>query len=323
MAKIYLSHSNQDREIAAQFAEELRFAGHSVYLDVESIQPGIEWRKALSDALRAAEVILVLITPKSAASQFVMSEVGAARAYISSSSDKLLIPIVFERAEIPPVLLDIQAIFTDYNNLSQAITRVNEAISAFLGRRVAEEEKREERKAQIERTSASYIDETIAQLSRREGRLAKAAQVWNVIGWGSLAGGVSAAFHLMATTASSPNSSLQDWPVLLILGIKSVVIVALLIASARYAFLLAKSYMCESLKNADRIHAISFGKFFLQAYGDNVDVKDVKEVFQHWNITATSAFSALDADGFDPKIVEAILRIADVVKKGEEKAKKT
>jgi len=59
--------------------------------------------------------------------------------------------------------------------------------------------------------------------------------------------------------------------------------------------------MTESLKNADRIHAISFGKFFLQAFGDNVDAKEVKEVFQHWNISNSTSFSGLDADKFDER----------------------
>lgn len=67
--------------------------------------------------------------------------------------------------------------------------------------------------------------------------------------------------------------------------------------------------MDEALKNADRIHAISFGQFYLQAYGENSEPNDIKEVFQHWNIGGRNAFSALSAESYDPKIIEAIATI--------------
>lgn len=77
------------------------------------------------------------------------------------------------------------------------------------------------------------------------------------------------------------------------------------------AFALGKSYISESLKCSDRIHAIAFGKFYLQAYGETATWADLKEVFQHWNIDRTSTFSSLDSAQIDPQILSLL---ADVVK---------
>jgi hypothetical protein len=49
--------------------------------------------------------------------------------------------------------------------------------------------------------------------------------------------------------------------------------------------------MREALKNADRRHAINFGKFYLESYGAAAEWSQVKEAFEHWNITGENAFS--------------------------------
>jgi hypothetical protein len=49
--------------------------------------------------------------------------------------------------------------------------------------------------------------------------------------------------------------------------------------------------MREALKNADRRHAINFGKFYLESYGAAADWTQIKEAFEHWNIAGENAFS--------------------------------
>lgn len=322
MARIYISHSHQDKKLARSIANGLRESGNEIFIDSESLQAGSDWRLTLTEHLKQSDVFLVLVTESSVNSQFVVSEIGAARAYVNSSSnEKLFIPIIFGQIDIPNVIQDIQAIFGDKNTVDEIVSKIRQAIDAFFGRKAAEEQKREKRKQQIEATAANYIQDTIEELKAREEKLELKANAWNVIGWGSLIAGVVAAIILVITTLSSSGNSSSSWPEVSFLALKSIIIVALLVASSKYAFSLAKSYMTESLKNADRIHAISFGKFFLQAFGDNVDTKEVKEVFRHWNISNSTSFSGLDPDKFDPKIIEAILSIVKVVNKDVSKSK--
>lgn len=322
MARIYISHSHQDKDLARSIAEGLRESGNEIFIDSESLQAGSDWRSTLNESLKLSDVFLVLVTEASVNSQFVVSEIGAARAYVNSSSnEKLFIPIVFGQIDIPNVIQDIQAIFGDKGTINEVILKVRQAIDAFFGRKAAEEQKREKRKQQIEATAANYIQDAIEELKGREGKLESKANAWNAIGWGSLITGVMAAIVLVVITLSNPGDSSSSWAEVSFLALKSIIIVALLVASSKYAFSLAKSYMTESLKNADRIHAISFGKFFLQAFGDNVDTKEVKEVFQHWNISNASSFANLDPDKFDPKVIEAILNIAKIVNNDAPKSK--
>lgn len=65
--------------------------------------------------------------------------------------------------------------------------------------------------------------------------------------------------------------------------------------------------MVESLRNSDRIHAISFGEFYLKAYQEKADWKEIKEAFQHWNIDGGSSFNSQNANDFDPKIFKNII----------------
>ncbi len=301
--------------------QALRKFDYEVFLDSESLQAGSNWQNILSKSIKKTDVFLVLLTENSITSQSVISEIGAARAYIDSSSqEKLFIPILMGTVDIPLVIQDIQAIIIENKqSIDEAAAKIRGAIDALLGRKLANEEKRIERKEQIERTAANYIEEAIQELKERESSLETKANRWNMIGWCSLITGVFSAIILVLLTLTTTGGAVKSWPEFSFLAIKSIIIVALLIASAKYAFSLAKSFMSEALKNSDRIHAISFGKFFLQAFGDKVDENEVKEIFQHWNINNKSSFSELDAEKFDPKIVEAILSVAEVVKTSKTK----
>jgi hypothetical protein len=68
--------------------------------------------------------------------------------------------------------------------------------------------------------------------------------------------------------------------------------------------------MVESLRNADRIHAISFGQFYLKAFGEHAEWAEIKEAFQHWNIDKGSSFMQQEAKDINPEILKTALEIA-------------
>src|SRR6185503_15952382 len=51
-------------------------------------------------------------------------------------------------------------------------------------------------------------------------------------------------------------------------------------ACAKYTFSLGRSFTIESLKCADRLHAISFGKFYLRVYGQSATWPRVEGSFR-------------------------------------------
>jgi len=146
--------------------------------------------------------------------------------------------------------------------------------------------RQEEIEAQINRTieiqegAHAYVEDAIKELQLRETRLEVLADRWNKVGFGVLAGVLVASAILLLT-----NNDTTDWPVMLYRSVKSLVVLGVGATGARIAFRLATAYRTESLTNADRIHAISFGKFYLQIFGDKVEPTEMKEVFQHWNVS--------------------------------------
>ena len=73
--------------------------------------------------------------------------------------------------------------------------------------------------------------------------------------------------------------------------------------------------MHESLKSGERLHAIKFGEFYLDAYGADAEWDQIKEAFENWNISGSSAFSRKEAENTDSII-------ADSIQSGLEKAVK-
>ena len=85
--------------------------------------------------------------------------------------------------------------------------------------------------------------------------------------------------------------------------LQNIVVLTVLAALSRLMFILGKSFMVEAIRNGDRIHAISFGKFFIQAYGKQASRQEIREVLGEWNIDKGSSFHTQDAKEIDPNIL--------------------
>lgn len=58
--------------------------------------------------------------------------------------------------------------------------------------------------------------------------------------------------------------------------------------------------MVESLRNANRAHAIGLGKPYLKLYKGKFKWDELKDVLRNWNIDSGSAFMTLDAKDIEP-----------------------
>lgn len=134
MAKIYLAHSFRDIDLAKEL--ELRFQrkGHSFTFEV-STKPFGNWREALRNALRSADVVIPLLTQNGLQSNFVLSEIGAAQIY-EDQRDVLLAPIIFgENIDIPPLISDHHCFFLrslDPSDIDTIVNQIHSAISQHI-----------------------------------------------------------------------------------------------------------------------------------------------------------------------------------------------
>jgi hypothetical protein len=79
MARVFISHASEDRELADEVYGWLVGDGHEVFLDHhpdEGIAVGDEWEQRLYERLRWADAMICLVTSAYLASPWCAAEVG-------------------------------------------------------------------------------------------------------------------------------------------------------------------------------------------------------------------------------------------------------
>jgi len=95
MARIFISYARKHEAFARQLATSLSKAGADVWLDVEDIPAGMNWSSAIQEGLDLCDVMLVVITPESMASENVENEW---QYYLDDR--KIVIPVLLEKAKV-------------------------------------------------------------------------------------------------------------------------------------------------------------------------------------------------------------------------------
>jgi hypothetical protein len=178
----------------------------------------------------------------------------------------------------------------------------------------------EESRKKIERTSKDYVADALDTLDKKERQFHLISKIWSGIGAGALVAGISFFIYVSLSSALSLPSQIT-WEFFAFTVFKGLVAVALLAGLAKYSFLFSSSYMQEALKNADRRHAINFGKFYLESYGAAAEWSQVKEAFEHWNITGANAFSRSDDSPPDISTLERAVALIERASKSLPKIK--
>ena len=106
VAKVFVSHASDDRELTDEVHRWLVTEGHEVFLDRDlgkGIVVGEEWEKRLHEQLRWADAVVCVVTSAFLASKWCSYEVGYARARGSR-----LLPVLAEPGVDHPLLTFIQ-----------------------------------------------------------------------------------------------------------------------------------------------------------------------------------------------------------------------
>lgn len=310
MAKIYVSYSRRDADFARQLVERLKLAGHAIAVDFDDLTPGQDWRAVLSSGLKEADAYVVLLSEAALTSQYTLMELGTARSYASEIGRPIIIPVLIDDIPIPVPIQDIQAILAKDRDSEMVASQIDRALFLHAGREAARETRAEETARKIEQNAASYVEEAIRVQQESQRAHKSAGKTWYAVGFAALLIGI--AFALVSFFLRPTDGG---WVSLAAVFVTNVIVIGFLGACSRYAFSLGKSYISESLKAADRIHAIAFGKFYLNAFGDRANWAEIKEVFQHWNIDRTSTFSGLDVTQIDPQILVLLGQLASASNK--------
>lgn len=323
MASILISNgrllNEKDFRLVRELTIRLTNKGHNVLNNDFEVGRSID--SFFKNQLYEMDVFIPIISENSIRYDDYYNEILQVRNYTSHIDGKLILPILTSGADIdllPDSLINTKFIKLENESsksLDALVKKIDESIYMFLGQKIASEEKAKEFKDKIEHTASEYISETLGGLEKREKNLRRLAFLWYFLGLISIVGGVSAAIWF-SNNGWANFQGKENWSMTTFYAIKCFLIIAMLIAASKYSFNLGKSYMGESLKISDRVHAISFGKFYLQVFDQQINQNELKDIFRDWNINnQVNAFSNISTNDFDPKIVEKIVDVVDKVRK--------
>lgn len=105
---IFISYARADAEFALRLAKDLKSAGANIWLDQLNVLKGERWDKAIQKGLRESEFVVVILSPKSVASENVLDEVSYA-----FDEGKQILPILYKKCDVPFRLRRLQ--YTDFS----------------------------------------------------------------------------------------------------------------------------------------------------------------------------------------------------------------
>lgn len=119
---VFLSYSRKDSKFAMSIANDLKKQGFNVWVDRTHIPGGKHWDSHIEEALKNSYVVVLIVSPASAASDNVRDEVSFAQ-----NINTHIIPAIYQETEIPLRWHRLQ--FIDINkNYKQGLNELIENI---------------------------------------------------------------------------------------------------------------------------------------------------------------------------------------------------
>ncbi|MEV8504665.1 toll/interleukin-1 receptor domain-containing protein [Actinoplanes sp. NPDC051475] len=107
---VFLSHNHLDKDVVRQLAAQLHLAGADVWFDEWRVQPGDQFPTRISEALAAADTVVVIWSANAAASRWVEAELATALAAQLAGGATRIIPVLLDDTDLPAMLRPIACI---------------------------------------------------------------------------------------------------------------------------------------------------------------------------------------------------------------------
>ena len=112
MHDVFISYSRNDNQKVKRFRDELLKAGFSVWMDVDGVESGDEFKEKIANAIANSSVFLFFSSKYSNASPWVTKEVG-----VASNLQKRIIPVKLDKSQYSMKLM-MDLINLDYIDCS-------------------------------------------------------------------------------------------------------------------------------------------------------------------------------------------------------------
>jgi TIR domain-containing protein len=127
----FLSYSRSDERIALRLAKDLRASGVSMWVDQLDIRPSEHWDRAIERAVASCRGLVVVVSPRSVASDNVADEISFA-----IDSGKSVLPVMIERCTLPLRLTRMQVVDATAN-YERALKQCIDELTRSSGSRVS------------------------------------------------------------------------------------------------------------------------------------------------------------------------------------------
>lgn len=135
---VYVSYSRRDDEwVHTILVPRLQAAGLRVFVDYIGLKPGMNWEYAVSQALIRSRNMVLVLTPSSVVSTFILSE---ASRFLSAShgteTQRQLIPLLLKKCSVPELIARFQWIdFTSESRWSASMSELLRSLGASEAQR--------------------------------------------------------------------------------------------------------------------------------------------------------------------------------------------
>lgn len=304
--KIYFSHVRQDTELAESVMaimlkehpewEIVSYRGENVI--------GSDYKSLVFDHIRTSDAVVIFMSEAFEGSRYGNMEFDSALAFFSERNYPKIMPVILDRETIPWDVANIMCLLSperDIEKISKQL--IDSLVRIDIGNRIQLNTDRQER---VEKDAPAYIQTEIQRLERQVKVNKRFAYSCNIVCFLLL--GACLFFAAWKYNAVSQATQLETAQYIAE-AIVTIVIISIAFAMARFPYILGKTYMVEAIRNLDRIHAMSFGDFYLKLHGGRFEWAELKDILAPtWNIDIGSAFLQQDAKDIDPAILRTCIQ---------------
>jgi len=106
MNSVFISYSSKDRDFASRLANDLKSRGISVWFDQWELKAGESLTEKIGNAIKAQDYLIAILSRTSVKSAWVMKELGTALIRELEERRVVVLPLIIEDCDIPPLLSD-------------------------------------------------------------------------------------------------------------------------------------------------------------------------------------------------------------------------